>query len=69
MSNLRKIIIDNVEVEVDPNLTLIQACEQAGIEVPRFAITSGCRLRATAGCVWSRWWAARPNPPQAARCR
>ena len=50
MSNLRKIIIDNVEVEVDPNLTLIQACEQAGIEVPRFCyherltIAGNCRM-------------------------
>ncbi|KAB2882433.1 MAG: NADH-quinone oxidoreductase subunit G [Albidovulum sp.] len=50
MSNLRKIIIDDVEVEVDPNLTLIQACEQAGIEVPRFcyherlSIAGNCRM-------------------------
>ena len=50
MSNLRKIIIDSVEVEVDPNLTLIQACEQAGIEVPRFcyherlSIAGNCRM-------------------------
>ena len=50
MSNLRKIIIDDIEVEVDPNLTLIQACEQAGIEVPRFcyherlSIAGNCRM-------------------------
>ncbi|WP_343116912.1 NADH-quinone oxidoreductase subunit NuoG [Ostreiculturibacter nitratireducens] len=50
MSNLRKIIIDGIEVEVDPNLTLIQACEQAGIEVPRFcyherlSIAGNCRM-------------------------
>ncbi len=50
MSNLRKIIIDGHEVEVDPNLTLIQACEQAGIEVPRFcyherlSIAGNCRM-------------------------
>ncbi|HQY45178.1 MAG TPA: NADH-quinone oxidoreductase subunit NuoG, partial [Paracoccaceae bacterium] len=50
MSNLRKIIIDNIEVEVDPNLTLIQACEQAGVEVPRFcyherlSIAGNCRM-------------------------
>ena len=50
MSNLRKIIIDDVEVEVDPNLTLIQACEQAGVEVPRFcyherlSIAGNCRM-------------------------
>ncbi len=50
MSNLRKIIIDGIEVEVDPNLTLIQACEQAGVEVPRFCyherltIAGNCRM-------------------------
>jgi NADH-quinone oxidoreductase subunit G len=50
MADLRKIIIDSVEVEVDPNLTLIQACEQAGIEVPRFcyherlSIAGNCRM-------------------------
>jgi NADH-quinone oxidoreductase subunit G len=50
MAALRKIIIDGAEVEVDPNLTLIQACEQAGIEVPRFcyherlSIAGNCRM-------------------------
>lgn len=50
MSNPRTIIIDGHEVEVDPNLTLIQACEQAGIEVPRFcyherlSIAGNCRM-------------------------
>ncbi|OOY09418.1 NADH-quinone oxidoreductase subunit NuoG [Thioclava sp. F36-7] len=50
MADLRKIIIDGNEVEVDPNLTLIQACEQAGIEIPRFcyherlSIAGNCRM-------------------------
>ncbi|MCA0921048.1 NADH-quinone oxidoreductase subunit NuoG [Pseudooceanicola nanhaiensis] len=50
MSDLRKIIIDDQEIEVDPRLTLIQACEQAGIEVPRFcyherlSIAGNCRM-------------------------
>ncbi|MBP6768510.1 MAG: NADH-quinone oxidoreductase subunit G [Reyranella sp.] len=50
MSNLRKIIIDDIEVEVDPSLTIIQACEQAGIEIPRFcyherlSIAGNCRM-------------------------
>ena len=50
MADLRKIIIDGAEVEVDPNLTLIQACEQAGIEIPRFcyherlSIAGNCRM-------------------------
>ena len=50
MTDLRKIIIDGTEVEADPNLTLIQACEQAGIEIPRFcyherlSIAGNCRM-------------------------
>ncbi len=50
MSDLRKIIIDDNEVEVDPAMTLIQACEVAGIEVPRFCyherltIAGNCRM-------------------------
>jgi NADH-quinone oxidoreductase subunit G len=50
MSDLRKLIIDDTEVEVDPALTLIQACEQAGIEIPRFcyherlSIAGNCRM-------------------------
>ncbi len=50
MSDLRKIIIDGQEVEVEGALTLIQACEQAGIEVPRFcyherlSIAGNCRM-------------------------
>ena len=50
MSDLRKIIIDGHEIEVDPTMTLIQACEQAGIEIPRFcyherlSIAGNCRM-------------------------
>jgi len=36
MADLRKIIIDGHEIEVEGALTLIQACELAGVEVPRF---------------------------------
>jgi len=50
MSDLRKIIIDDHEVEVDPAMTLIQACEEAGVEIPRFcyherlSIAGNCRM-------------------------
>jgi NADH-quinone oxidoreductase subunit G len=50
MSDLRKIIIDDTEIEVDPAMTLIQACEAAGIEIPRFcyherlSIAGNCRM-------------------------
>jgi NADH-quinone oxidoreductase subunit G len=50
MTNLRKVIIDDIEVEVDGAMTLLQACEVAGIEVPRFCyherltIAGNCRM-------------------------
>lgn len=50
MSDLRKIIIDEKEVEVEGAMTLIQACEQAGVEIPRFcyherlSIAGNCRM-------------------------
>ncbi|MGP9804534.1 NADH-quinone oxidoreductase subunit NuoG [Paracoccus sp. NSM] len=50
MAELRTIRIDGNDIEVDPNLTLIQACEQAGIEIPRFcyherlSIAGNCRM-------------------------
>jgi len=48
--DLRKIIIDDREVEVSGAMTLIQACEEAGIEIPRFcyherlSIAGNCRM-------------------------
>ncbi|MGC1505040.1 MAG: NADH-quinone oxidoreductase subunit NuoG [Sulfitobacter sp.] len=50
MSDLRKIIIDGKEVETEGAMTLIQACEQAGVEIPRFcyherlSIAGNCRM-------------------------
>ena len=50
MSNLKKIIIDGIEVEVDGAMTLIQAAEVAGVEIPRFCyherltIAGNCRM-------------------------
>ena len=50
MADLKKISIDGIVIEVDPALTLIQACEQAGVEIPRFCyherltIAGNCRM-------------------------
>ena len=50
MGDLKKIIIDDREIEVDGAMTLIQACEVAGIEIPRFcyherlSIAGNCRM-------------------------
>ena len=50
MTDIKKIIIDNQEIEVDSEMTLIQACELVGIEIPRFcyherlSIAGNCRM-------------------------
>ncbi|SEA21606.1 NADH-quinone oxidoreductase subunit NuoG [Rubrimonas cliftonensis] len=50
MTDLRPIVIDGQTLEVDPALTLLQACEQAGVEIPRFcyherlSIAGNCRM-------------------------
>ncbi|GIT92919.1 NADH-quinone oxidoreductase [Jannaschia pagri] len=50
MSDLKKIVIDGNEIEVPGAMTLIQACEEAGIEIPRFcyherlSIAGNCRM-------------------------
>ncbi|WP_128253664.1 NADH-quinone oxidoreductase subunit NuoG [Falsirhodobacter deserti] len=50
MSNLRKINIDGHEYEVDGAMTILQAAELAGVEVPRFcyherlSIAGNCRM-------------------------
>ncbi|MGE0053688.1 MAG: NADH-quinone oxidoreductase subunit NuoG [Hyphomicrobium sp.] len=46
----KKLIIDGQEIEVEDHLTLLQACEQAGVEIPRFcyherlSIAGNCRM-------------------------
>ncbi len=50
MTDLRTINIDGRDIDVDPAMTLIQACEQAGTEIPRFcyherlSIAGNCRM-------------------------
>ena len=69
MTDLKKIIIDGNEVEVDGAMTLIQACEVAGIEVPRFcyherlSIAGNCRM-----CL-VEVVGGPPNPPRLVQCR
>ncbi|WP_068082771.1 NADH-quinone oxidoreductase subunit NuoG [Polycladidibacter stylochi] len=47
---MRKIVVDGKEVEVPADYTLLQACEEAGAEVPRFcyhdrlSIAGNCRM-------------------------
>ena len=50
MADLKKLIVDGIEIEVDPRMTLLQACELAGVEIPRFcyherlSIAGNCRM-------------------------
>ncbi|VTZ48377.1 NADH-quinone oxidoreductase chain 3 [Methylocella tundrae] len=47
---MSKLIVDGVEIDVPPEYTLLQACEQAGAEIPRFcfherlSIAGNCRM-------------------------
>src|ERR671939_1607520 len=62
-----KIIIDGKEIDVPPEYTLLQACEAAGAEIPRFcyherlSIAGNCRMclveikggpKPVASCAW-----------------
>ncbi len=47
---MTKLIIDGTEIDVPPEYTLLQACEAAGVEIPRFcfherlSIAGNCRM-------------------------
>jgi NADH-quinone oxidoreductase subunit G len=47
---MTKLIVDGIEVDVPPEFTLLQACEAAGAEIPRFcfherlSIAGNCRM-------------------------
>jgi NADH-quinone oxidoreductase subunit G len=64
---MTKIIVDGTEIDVPPEYTLLQACELAGAEIPRFcfherlSIAGNCRMclvelkgapKPVASCAW-----------------
>ncbi|HLZ04974.1 MAG TPA: NADH-quinone oxidoreductase subunit NuoG [Bradyrhizobium sp.] len=64
---MTKIIVDGKEIDVSPDYTLLQACEAAGAEIPRFcyherlSIAGNCRMclvevkggpKPVASCAW-----------------
>jgi NADH-quinone oxidoreductase subunit G len=64
---MTKLIVDGKEIDVPPDYTLLQACEQAGAEIPRFcfherlSIAGNCRMclvelkgspKPVASCAW-----------------
>src|SRR6201981_1052824 len=65
---MTKLIVDIKEIDVPPEYTLLQACEAAGVEIPRFcyherlSIAGNCRMclvklvgapKPVASCAWS----------------
>ncbi|HEY7247403.1 MAG TPA: NADH-quinone oxidoreductase subunit NuoG [Xanthobacteraceae bacterium] len=65
---MTKLIVDGKEIEVPPEFTLLQACEAAGAEIPRFcfhdrlSIAGNCRMclvelkgspKPVASCAWA----------------
>jgi NADH-quinone oxidoreductase subunit G len=65
---MTRLIIDGKEIDVAPEFTLLQACEAAGAEIPRFcyhqrlSIAGNCRMclveikggpKPVASCAWA----------------
>ncbi len=65
---MTKLIVDGTEIDVPPEYTLLQACEAAGAEIPRFcfherlSIAGNCRMclvelvgspKPVASCAWA----------------
>jgi NADH-quinone oxidoreductase subunit G len=65
---MAKLIVDGIEIDVPPEYTLLQACEAAGAEIPRFcfherlSIAGNCRMclvevkgspKPVASCAWA----------------
>ena len=47
---MQKLKINNIDIEIEEGLTVLQACEKAGVEIPRFcyherlSIAGNCRM-------------------------
>ena len=50
-----KLKVNDVEVEVEEGLTVLQACEKAGVEIPRFCYHEKLSIAGIAECVWLNW--------------
>src|SRR5215813_6268343 len=66
---MTKILVDGVEIDAPPEYTLLQACELAGAEIPRFcyherlSIAGNCRM-----CLIEVKVGGRPGPKPVASC-
>ena len=67
---MTKLIIDDVEIDVPPDYTLLQACEEVGAEIPRFcfhdrlSVAGNCRM-----CLVEVKGAPKPMPSCTAAVR
>ena len=50
-----KITINGKEIEFEPGMTVLQACELANVEYQGFVIMKDCPLREIAECVLLKW--------------
>src|SRR6195256_726804 len=58
---MTKLIIDGKEVDADPSLTLLQACEMAGAAIPRFFYPAALSVAGNGG-MWLVEWVGSPKP-------
>ncbi len=67
---MTRLLVDDIEIDVPPEYSLLQACEEAGAEIPRFcyherlSIAGNCRM-----CLVEVKGGRRSRPPPApSRC-
>ena len=63
-----KLTVDGIELEVPQGATVLQACELAGKEIPRFCYHERLTSPAIAACAWSKSRRGRPSRRPLARC-
>ena len=64
-----KVTIDGTEIEVEPGTTVLQACEQAGVEIPRFCYHDRLSIAGNCGMCLVEVAPARPSRRRRAPCR
>ena len=46
-----KLKVNEIEVEVEEGLTVLQACEKAGVEIPRFCYHEKLSIAGNCSCL------------------
>ena len=50
-----KLKVNDIDIEVEDGLTVLQACEQAGAEIPRFCYHEKLSIAGNCRSVWLKW--------------